>query len=125
LKTLDKHIEQSEYYREFTNINRLYNQQKPKDKEGFFETYRRELTLYQAAERYIKAHLNGRDKIPLASWEKERVNLTVERKSLNAEYLQLKDEVGKVEKISRSVQDILYEERRRDKQQIKSYGVEL
>ncbi|MCL2427292.1 MAG: MobA/MobL family protein [Oscillospiraceae bacterium] len=125
LKTLDKHIEQAEYYREFTKINRLYNQQKPKDKEDFFESHRRELTLYQAAERYIKTHLNGRDKIPLASWEKERVNLTVERKSLNAEYLQLNDEVGKVEKISRSVQDILYEERRRDKQQIKSHGIEL
>lgn len=54
LKTLDEHIKQAGYYREFTKINRLYKQQKLKDKEGFYESHRRELTLYEAAERYIK-----------------------------------------------------------------------
>jgi len=42
LKILDKHIEQAEYYREFSKINSLYKQQKPKDKDGFYESYRRE-----------------------------------------------------------------------------------
>jgi len=114
LKTLDEHIKQAEYYREFMKINRLYKQQKPKDKESFYESHRRELTLYEAAERYIKGVLNGRDKIPLPTWKAEREKLTAERKRLNAEYISLKDEVGKVEKIARSVQDILSEERRRE-----------
>ena len=61
----------------------------------------------------MQSVLNGREQIPLASWAKERVALTAERKTLNAEYLSLKDEVGRVEKISRSVQGILYQERRR------------
>jgi len=114
LKTLDEHIKQANLYQEHTPINRVYQQQKPKHKEDFFESNRAALTLYQAAERYIKANLNGRDKIPLVAWQKERAVLTAERKTLNAEYLTLKDEVGKVEKISRSVQDILYEERQRE-----------
>lgn len=114
LKTLDEHIKQANLYREHTPINRIYQQQKPKHKEDFFESNRTALTLYQAAERYIKANLTGRDKIPLVAWQKERAVLTAERKTLNAEYLTLKDEVGKVEKTSRSVQDILYEERQRE-----------
>jgi len=114
LKTLDEHIKQAEYYREFTKINRLYKQQKPKDKDKFYESHRRELTLYEAAERYFKGVLNGREKIPLPTWKAEHEKLTAERKRLNAEYLSLKDEVIKVEKISRSVQDIMHEERRRE-----------
>ena len=114
LKILDEHIKQTEYYREFTKINRLYKQQKPKNKDAFYESHRRELTLYEAAERYIKGALNGREKIPLLAWKTERDSLTIERKRLNAEFLSLKDEVGKVEKIALSVQDILHEERSRE-----------
>jgi len=65
LKTLDEHIRQANLYREHTPINRIYQQQKPKHKEEFFESNRVALTLHQAAERYIKTNLNGRDKIPL------------------------------------------------------------
>ena len=125
MKTLDEHIKQSKYYKEFTKINRLYKQQKPKDKEDFFEAHRREMTLFQAAERHLQSVLNGREQIPLATWEKELATLTTERKTLNAEYLSLKDEVGKVEKIVRSVQDILYAERQREKPQEKSKEIEL
>jgi len=114
LNVLDKHIEQSEYYREFSSINKLYKQQKPKDKTDFYESHRRELTLYQASERYLKDALNGRDKIPLPEWKAEHTKLTNEKKQLTAEYLSLKEEVGKVEKIARSVQDILHEEQRRE-----------
>jgi len=111
MKTLDEHIKQVGYYKEFSKINRRYKQQKPKGKEAFFESHRREMTLFQAAERHLKSVLNGREQIPLATWEKEHATLTAERKTLNAEYLSLKDEVGKVEKIVRSVQDVLHEER--------------
>jgi hypothetical protein len=123
LKTLDEHIKQAEYYREFAEINRLYKKQKPKDKDAFYEPHRRELTLYESAERYIKGVLNGRDKIPHATWKKERAALTAERKQLNAEYLNLKNEVGKVENISRCVQDILHEERRKE-QPAQNQGME-
>ena len=86
LKTLDEHIKQANLYREHTPINRIYQQQKPKHKEEFFEGNRAALTLYQAAEHYIKANLNGRDKIPLVAWQKEYATLTAERKSLNGTF---------------------------------------
>jgi hypothetical protein len=126
LKTLDEHIKQAGYYKEFSKINRLYKKQDPKDKEVFFEANRREMTLFQAAEHYLKSVLNGREQIPLVKWEKERIALIAERKILNAEYLSLKDEIGNVEKIVRSVQDMLHEERYREQPtQRRTQGVEL
>ena len=118
IKTLNEHIKQADLYREHTPINRIYKQQKPKHKDDFFESNRAALTLYQAAERYIKANLNGRDKIPLAAWKKELADLTAELNGLDYDYKVLKNEVGKVEKISRSVQNILHEERQREQPQI-------
>jgi len=114
LKTLDEHIKQANLYREHSPIHRVYQQQNSKHKDEFFEKNRAPLTLFQAAERYIKAHLNGRDKIPLVMWEKERTTLTTERQQLNSDYVSLRDEVRKIEKIARSVQDILYQERQRE-----------
>jgi len=62
----------------------------------------------------------------LPTWIAERESLTAERKRLNAEYLSLKNEVGKVEKFARSVQDILSAERRREQLTHKKVqGVEL
>jgi len=117
LKVLDEHIRQSEIYREHTKINRLYKQQKPKDKDRFYETHRRELTLYESAERYIKAHLNGRDKIPLPTWKAEQTKLTADRQRLNLQYQNLKTETAKVERIRSSVYNIMSAERRREQSQ--------
>ena len=114
LKVLDEHIRQAGLYREFASINKLYKQQKPKQQADFYETHRRELTLYEAAERYIKAHLNGRDKIPLPTWKSERERLTVERGKLNQQYQNLKTETAKVERIRSNVYDIMSAERRRE-----------
>ena len=86
LKTLNENIKQSGYIKEFSKINRLYQQQKPKDQPAFFETHRRELTLYQAAERHIKGVLNGREKIPLPAWKAEREELTAKRNRLNQRF---------------------------------------
>jgi len=58
--------------------------------------------------------MNGRTTIPTGAWKKEFTSLTKEKNQLNSEYISLKDEVSKVEKISRSVQDILYQERQRE-----------
>jgi len=112
LKTLDEHIKQSGYIKEFSAINKQYQQQKPKDQPAFFEKHRRELTLYQAAERHIKGVLNGRDKILLPAWKAEREKLTADRNRLNQRYVTLKGEVKEVEKIHRNVYDILREETR-------------
>ena len=116
LKTLDEHIKQADHYFEYREIYKMYKAEKPKNQEQFYEANRRKLSLYETAEGYLKGVMNGKTKVPTGAWKKELADLTAEKKKLNAEYLSLKDEVVKVEKISRSVQDILHSERQREQQ---------
>ena len=117
LKALAEHIKQADLYFEHRAIYKMYKAEKPKHQEQFYESNRAPLTLYESAERYLKGVMNCKTKIPTGAWKKEYADLTAERQQLNAEYNTLKNEVGKVEKISRSVQDILYAERQRTQPQ--------
>jgi tRNA nucleotidyltransferase/poly(A) polymerase len=81
LQVLPEHIKQAGYYLEFRDIYREYKQLKrPKKQEAFRDDYHREITLYEAADRYLRQHLNGRNEIPLKSWKEELERLTAEKK---------------------------------------------
>ena len=73
-----------------------------------------ELTLYEAAEKYLRDVLQERfdDKKlpPVSKWLAEREKLTSKKKLLDADYFKLWHETAAVEKIKRSVDDILREE---------------
>ena len=60
LKKLNSLIKQADLYLQHREINNLYKQQKPKHKDRFYETLRTALTLYEAAERFLKANLDGK-----------------------------------------------------------------
>ena len=115
LKTLDEHIKQADNYFEFKEIYEKYKQQKPKKQDAFYESHRRELMLYEYAERYLTGVMNGKTTLPTKKWKAEREALTAERSQLYREYVSLKTEVDEVYKIQRSIKDIMREEAR-DKQ---------
>jgi hypothetical protein len=93
LKTLDEHIKQTEILAKHKSVYRRYTEQKPKDRERFYEANRAEITLYEAANRYMKEHLSGRKEIPLKAWKTERAKLTGEQFALDREYKSLKGDV--------------------------------
>jgi ATP-dependent helicase YprA (DUF1998 family) len=97
LKVLDEHIKQADIYRKYKGGNANNESEK---------------ILFAAAKKYILAHLNGRNEIPYYTWTAERAKLTVERKTLNREYLSLKDEVKEVEQIRKNADSILRQEQR-------------
>ena len=70
------------------------------------------MTLFQAADSYLKAHLNGREKIPLSTWKAEQEKLIAEKNRLNQGYIALKGEIKEAEQIRRSVYDIMRSEAR-------------
>lgn len=109
LKVLDEHIKQADIYREH------------KGKKAKTEAKK---IIFTAAKKYITDHLNGHDKIPYQSWKAKRGKLTAEQKRLNAEYFSLKNEVKEVDKIRRSVDDIMREEQRRE-QPKRTHDMEL
>lgn len=106
LKTLDEHIKQTEILAKHKAVYKRYTEQKPKDRDRFYETHRTEITLYEAANRYMKEHLNGRTAIPLKAWKTERAKLTGEQSALDCEYKLLKEEVREVEAIRRYAESV-------------------
>jgi len=131
-ETLKKHLEQGGYIKSFRKIKRhhddLYSWYESARKEkGFFaerkaqkaleaaneyrELHHRELTLYDAAARYMRDVLQDRydpKKLPpLSMWREELVVKNTEKDSLYQEYYALKDETHKVEKIRASVKEII------------------
>ena len=109
LKVLDEHIKQADIYRKYKGGN---------------ANNEAERILFEAAKKYITAHLNGNKQIPYHTWTAERTKLLAEQKPLNRDYFLLKDEVKEVEQIRKNVDSILREEAPR-KQPRKSQDMEL
>jgi hypothetical protein len=106
LKTVDVHIRQAETLAENKAVYRQYMAQKPKNKEAFREIYRAEITLYEAADRYLNKHLNGRTAIPLKKWRAERGKLTAERSMLYGKYKTLRSKIREVETLYKAAKSI-------------------
>ena len=135
MKTLDEQIRHSGNFKGYrahkAQYDKLYGQYETIKKSGgfgaerkaqkaldaantYYEANRMELTLYEAAERYLRGVLqerfNDKKLPPVSKWQAERENLTVEKKRLDVEYSKLWHETATLETIKRSVDDILREE---------------
>jgi hypothetical protein len=132
LKTLDEHIKHSENFKAYrgckARYDKLYAEYKTATKAGaglfaerkakmalenataYYEANRAEITLCEAAERYLKDVLQARfdpKKLPpITKWKEERAAKTAEMGRLQQEYLTLKDEIREVEIIRKAAEDI-------------------
>jgi len=72
--------------------------------------------MYENAERYLRdvmqKHFGPKKLPPIAKWQAERESLNADLKRLNLDYMKLKDDTAKVEKIRSNVYDILRSESR-------------
>ena len=93
-------------------VHRQYQEQKPKKQAAFAEQHHAQITLLEAAERYLKGVMNGRTSLPIKAWKAEREKLMDEKKRLNREYTLLKDETAAVERIRKNVNEIMRTETR-------------
>ena len=132
IDTLKEHIRQSEYYKEHRSLkkqyDRLYAEYTAARKEkgffaerkakkaldtanDFYEFNRTGLTLFDAADRYLRGVLQERfdpKKLPpIVAWKQELGGKMSEKAVLDREYAALKEETQKVEQIRRSVGEIL------------------
>jgi hypothetical protein len=132
LKTLDEHLKQSEYFKAnrkvAATLDKMSAEVKTIEKAGgffaksktdkarrsaqsYYETHRAEIDLFRAAERYLKGVLQSRydpKKLPpIKAWTDERITLLTERAALNRKYETLKSETLNIEKLKRSVDEIM------------------
>lgn len=135
LKTLDEHLWNSKNYKAYhghkAQYEKLYAQYRAIKKAGgfrseskaqkaldtanaYYEEHRTEITLYEAAERYLKDvmqdHFDPKKLPPISKWEAESNKLKSERQELSRRYFTLKEDVKEVERIQRSINNILREE---------------
>jgi len=142
LKTLDEHLRHSENYKNYrghkAQYEKLYAEytaltkakgfgagrkaQKALDTANeYYESNRREITLFESAERYLRdvlqKHFDPKKLPPVTKWKEERSKLIAETQTLNQAYQQLKSNVDEVSRIRSNVYDIVSAERRREQPQ--------
>ncbi|MDC0729593.1 recombinase family protein [Bifidobacterium adolescentis] len=105
MKELQKLMEYGRNYQTYKPIQDEYRQIRWKGKqEKFAEARRAELTLWDAANRYLHANLpKGTKTLPIEEWEQEYADLKTQRDS---DYTKLKDtraEVAELQKIRKCV----------------------
>ena len=105
MKKLQKLIEQAQNFQKTKPVHDEYKQIRWKGRqEKFAEANRAELTLWNAASRYLHANLpKGTKTLPIAEWEQEYADLKTQRDS---DYTKLKDtrtNVSELQKIRKCV----------------------
>ena len=135
IDTLKTHIEHSENYKKYrkikTQYDKLYAECESIKKAGGFRSERKAqkaldaandfrydngpyLALYENAEKYLRNVLQERfdpkKSPPIDMWKRELATKTTENETLYREYVALKEETLKVEKIRASVKEIVQEE---------------
>lgn len=106
-KKLDEHIHHAENHFTYRTLYHEYVQQKPRKHAVFYESHRAELTLYEAAARYLQQVMNGRTTIPPKAWKAERSTLAGDNEILHQQYILLKKDVREVEIIRSSVDRVV------------------
>ena len=97
LATLNGHLLQADNYKQNKAIYKQYDTLPAKKQPAFYAAHTPEIILFESAQRYLKSHLNGYNKIPTAQWKAEHAKLTTERETLYNEFKQHKEEVRKIE----------------------------
>jgi hypothetical protein len=119
LKVLTEHIKQGENFKNYKSVYEQYQSIEPglvdklfkrEPKTEFYEKHRAKITLFEVADRYLKEHLNGKVKSPpMKKWRVEYAELSEKRDVIYRGYYSLKDEVKEVERVRRTVDEVLRE----------------
>ena len=105
MKELQKLIEYGRNYRTYKPVQDEYRQIRWKGKqEKFAEARHTELTLWNAANRYLHAHLpEGVKTLPISAWEKEYAALKAQRETEYAKLKGTRADVSELQRIRKCV----------------------
>jgi hypothetical protein len=110
LDTLEQHLSQVEIYKQRKAIYRKYKELDGKKANAFYDKHFEAIQEYDAANKYLKAVLNGRTSIPVNKWKKEQETLKAHRCSLAEKFYSLKEEVKMTEQIRKGAERIIGEQ---------------
>ena len=125
MKELQKLIENGKNYLAYKPIHDEHKQIRWKGKqEKYAEAHRAELTLWNAASRYLHARLpEGVKSLPISAWEKEYAELAAQSKAGYAKLKAARAEVAELQNIRRCV-DIVQRAEQPEQTQTKKHDME-
>jgi ATP-dependent exoDNAse (exonuclease V) alpha subunit len=107
ISKLTEHLAKVDIYSKYFEIYKNYSQLDPIKRKAYKRKYADEISEYESAHAYIKAHLNGRTVIPERAWRDERKALFTERLSLVEKYYNVKDDVKSIESLRRGAENLI------------------
>ncbi len=126
MKELQKLMDMGRQYQQNAPIRKQYNSiKREKKKEAFAEERRAELSLWNAANRYLHAKHIAPDSLPekLKEWQMELADLSAAHKEQLEEMKECREEVKKLDAVHRQVEKALAPEQ--EQQQGKKKNMEL
>jgi chromosome segregation ATPase len=132
LATLDEHIKHTENYKAYKDIYKEYESIDNQNTRGLYQRDNYSAILrYEAATKYMNTNFHDK-KYYLKKWITERDELNAEKADIDKIYLPLKEETANIERIRKSVYDIMNPETHdtptaevKNPQRKKSYGMEI
>ena len=109
ISKLNEHLAQVDTYNKYIEIYKKYSKLDPKKRNAYKQNFAEEISEYESARAYIKAHLNGRTVMPEKAWRDERKALLEERLPLVEKYYDLKDDVKSIESLRRCAENMMRE----------------
>jgi len=106
IKTLDENIRQGGIYMKHKDLYSEYKNLKPRKQPKFYETYRYDLMMFEAAKRYFKEHYISTD-FSLSEWKQERANLPAELAKVRREYSTVRSQFSDVENARMDAEQIV------------------
>lgn len=116
-------IDQSEKYLKYKDTYKAYTKTKKSKQEDFYNEHTAEILLFESAKKYLKKHLGESKTLNISKWKSEVANLKKEKMSLYNQILEIREEVGRAEKVKTCIEQL--QEQKKQLSQVKRNELDL
>jgi ATP-dependent exoDNAse (exonuclease V) alpha subunit len=109
ISKLSEHLANVDAHKKHQAVYKKYRALDPKKREAYKAKHAEEIAEYEAAVKYLKANLNGRDRIPEKEWRSERESLLASRYADVDRYYNLREDIKNAENIRRGAENHMRE----------------
>lgn len=112
---LNQRLAMWKQYEQYKPVRRQLDSVKPRKKDAFSEQHRAELTLFDAAKRYLDKLTASGEKLTPKAWRAEAAKLTEQENAEYAELKKMRERIKSLESIRKTAERLAREERDRTK----------
>lgn len=116
IAVLEKHLEMLAQYKQYKPVRQKLDALNPKKKENFAERHRAELTLFDAAKRYLDELTATGEKVTPKAWQSEMQKLMALKDAEYIQMRQMREKIKAVESIRKTAEQLAKNELDKPKQ---------